>query len=689
VGSASSHARPAIAHRKVTPLAPFVGVVTLAGLALVVLAADTAHSLSRLGVPSDQVLADVAVALGLMIIGQVWVALPGRLGDIPTQGWSTSVSVAVVFVAGPLAAVLCACIAALAGLIVDRRRSERRAARAIADVGSLLVGGLLMVITGSGGVPPQSLSEAGTIGVFRAALVVVGVFAAHITLMSLLDAVGRAGTIRGTLIERLRTTGVAIGALILLGPGIAVLLHASAWLGIGVVTAVSAIEILARGNRDRSLAGRHDPLTGLITRQGLLAELEISIRAAIAGGVPSALLVIDLDRFTELNSGHGELTGDRVLRVVAARLRAATRPVDVVARLGGDEFAVLVPGVGDIEGLIDLARRLRASLSDVIDGTGPLFGPGASIGVALAPDHASSAAQLLERADLAMYAAKDTATGVRVYDQRTDLASAERLGLLASLRKALDDGELRLAYQPKVALSPEGDRLAGVEALLRWDDPGRGQVAPGYFIPLVEQSGLMGRLTTAVLELALEQVASWLQSGERIPVAVNVSLRDLEDPDFADRTSAGLLRAGVPGSLLTLEITERVLTGDLSAVIRSMERLQRIGVRMSLDDFGTGWSSLLLLRRLPVAEVKLDRAFVDGVDGDSADTAVVQAVVELSRRLNLTMVAEGVERPSTLARLRDIGCDVVQGYLLAEPLKATDVVRWARRHTPPRLRVVS
>ncbi len=679
--------------RSPAALTPLLLVAVLSALSSVVLWRDTAASLDAgagiADLAGSTAMAGAAVALGLMIVGQVWSVLPGRVGDIPTQGWTTSVSVAALFVAGPFVAVAVATIATGAGLLVDRRRSGRRAARAAADLGGLVVAGVLLIAAAGGGVPSEAFPAAGWLAIVHAGVVVISVFAAHMLVGAVVDTLGRSGSLWEALDARVRDTGVVVAALVLLGPAIAVLLNASVWLAIGAVTAVSAIEILARGGRDVALSEQVDPLTGLVTRDGLQARMESAVRAAVSDDVPSALLVVDLDRFTELNEGHGQLTGDRVLRVVAERLRAATRPVDIVARLGGDEFGVLVPGVGDVDALTDLAKRLRSSLSEVIDGNGPLFGPGASIGVALTPDHAATAKQLLARADLAMYAAKDTATGVRIYDERTDHASAERLGLVASLRSALDDGGLHLAYQPKVALGPDGDRLAGVEALLRWDDPGRGQVAPGYFIPLIEQTGLMGRLTTAVLDLALDQVARWLQQGERIPVAVNISLRDLEDPDFADRTSASLIHAGVPGSLLTLEITERVLTGDLSAVVATMERLERVGIRMSLDDFGTGWSSLLLLRRLPVAEVKLDRSFVDGVDGDDADTAVVQAVVDLARRLNLTMVAEGVERPSTLARLRLIGCDVAQGYLLAEPLKPTDVVRWVRRHAPPRLRVVS
>jgi diguanylate cyclase (GGDEF)-like protein len=632
------------------------------------------------------------VALALLLVAALWRLLPGRLGAVPTRHWPTVLAVALPLVAGPSLAVAVVAVGTVCLVAVDRLHPT--GIRSILrDLAGVIAAAAALVLAGAEGPPPMPLVDAPVAAGIAAALVVTVAFAGGHVVTGTFGALvpsPRGLTPSAALRRGLREEGLSLLVLLILGPVVAVLLSSSVWLAMGTLVAVSAVGVLAdsaRGPRGHDV----DPLTGLPGREGLQQVADRAVDLAVSGGPPVALLVVDLDRFQEVNDGHGHRTGDRVLRVVAQRLRAATRPHDVVARLGGDEFGILVPGVRDLDGLVDLARRLRAGVGERIDGHEPLFGPGASVGIAVAPDHARTVSQLMARADLAVHGAKEAASGIRVHDGRHDHTSAERLGMVAAVRSALDGDAVHLAYQPKVALGCDGhqsDRMAGVEALVRFTDPRHPGVEPGRVVPVVEGTGLMGRLTTAVLDRALAQAARWLSAGERIPVAVNVSLRDLEDPDFVDRSYAALVQAGVPGSLLTLEITERVLTGDLSAVIRSMERLERIGVRLSLDDFGTGWSSLLLLRRLPVAEVKLDRSFVAGIASDDADAAVVDSVVGLTHRLGLTMVAEGVEEPDQLARLRRAGCDVVQGYLLAAPLPAEEVVPWSGGVGAARLRAV-
>jgi diguanylate cyclase (GGDEF)-like protein len=630
------------------------------------------------------------VAFALLIVGQGWPILPGRVGEMPTSGWSTVLCVALPLVAGSALSVAFAAVGGAVAMLAERSRAGH--GRIAADIAGTAAAAAALSLVGAGSPATVAVDASGPVALGYAGVVVVAFAAGHLLTLAALDHGARPSPVRPVLVRSTREYGLALSVLVLLGPVVAVLLGSSAWLAAGILTVVTAIDVLVRAGRGPGDGTARDALTGLPSRQGLQEVIDRAVRLASTGGPPTALLVVDLDRFQEINDGHGHRTGDRVLRVVADRLLEHTRTCDVVARLGGDEFGVLVPGVRDVDSLVDLARRLRAALSERIEGRVDLFGPGASVGVAIAPDHAHTSSQLMARADLAVHAAKDSATGVRVYDGRSDQTSVERLGIVAAVRSALDSGSLDLAFQPKLALGPEGpgtDRMAGVEALLRLHEPGVGSIEPSRIVSLVEGTGLMGRLTSAVLDRALDQVASWLQAGERIPVAVNVSLRDLEDPDFAERAYSALVRAGVPGSLLTLEITERVLTGDLSAVVHSMERLERIGVQLSLDDFGTGWSSLLLLRSLPVAEVKLDRSFVAGIERDDADAAVVETVVALARRLGLTLVAEGVEQPEQLAHLRRFGCDMVQGYLVAAPLPAGDVVPWARRLGASRLRVVS
>ncbi|MGF1662939.1 MAG: putative bifunctional diguanylate cyclase/phosphodiesterase [Kineosporiaceae bacterium] len=632
-------------------------------------------------------LAGTLVAVALLLVATGWRRLPGRAGATVTRGWPTALSVALPLVAGPFPALVA--VAATTAFAVAVDRSPEAVARRLRDLAGVATSGAALVAVGAGGPPTQPLLTAPQAAAFGVSvLVIVVVLATHVALGL---ASGGTGGPPAALAGRAGTIALPLAGAVLLGPSLAVLLTSGAWLVVPTLLVVGAVGLLADNARAGAL-GVLDPLTGLPGRRGLQDAAQAAVERAVAGGPPVALLVVDLDRFQEVNDGHGHRTGDRVMRVVAQRLRRATRPEDVVARLGGDEFGVLVPGVGDVEALVDLARRLRVSLGERIEGGEEVFGPGASVGIALAPRHAATASQLMARADLAVHGAKEAASGIRVHDGRRDTSSAERLTVVAAVRSALDGDAVQLAYQPKVALGADGsagDRLAGVEALVRFTDPRHPGVTPGRAVPVVEGTGLMGRLTTAVLDRALGQVGRWLAAGDRVPVAVNVSLRDLEGADFADLASAALVRAGVPGSLLTLEITERVLTGDLSAVVATMERLQRIGVRLSLDDFGTGWSSLLLLRRLPVAEVKLDRSFVAGIARDDADAAVVESVAALTRRLGLTLVAEGVEQPEQLARLRRAGCDVVQGFLLAEPLPPEQVVPWSGGLGRGRVRALS
>ncbi|MGF1646124.1 MAG: putative bifunctional diguanylate cyclase/phosphodiesterase [Kineosporiaceae bacterium] len=616
------------------------------------------------------------VAVVLLVAAALSRLLPGRLATTATRGWPTVLAVALPLVAGPFLALVAVTAATLLAAASDR--SEGGAERRLRDLAGVATSGAALVAVGAGGPPVEPLLTApqgpalGT-----SILVILVVLATHV-------AVGLAtGGAPGSAAAVTRRAGVIMRPLavaVLLGPSLAALLMSVAWLAVPTLLIVGALGLAAEDTRPEA-PGARDPLTGLPGRQGLQDAAQAAVERAVSGGPPVALLVVDLDRFQEVNDGHGHRTGDLVMRVVAQRLRQAMRPQDVVARLGGDEFGVLVPGVGDVEALVDLARRLRVLLGERIDGRQAVFGPGASVGIAVAPGHAGTASQLMSRADLAVHGAKETASGIRVHDGSRDTSSAQRLTVVAAVRSALDGDAVRLAYQPKVALGADGpaaDRLAGVEALVRFTDPRHPGVDPGRAVPVVERTGLMGRLTTAVLDQALSQVGRWLASGDGVPVAVNVSLRDLEDPDFAGRTAAALVRLGVPGSLLTLEITERVLTGDLSAVIATMEQLRRIGVRLSLDDFGTGWSSLLMLRRLPVSEVKLDRSFVAGVAADPADVAVVESVATLTRRLGLTLVAEGVEHPEQLTLVRRAGCDVAQGFLLASPLPPEEVVPWSR-----------
>ncbi|MEU2208519.1 EAL domain-containing protein [Streptomyces hygroscopicus] len=401
-----------------------------------------------------------------------------------------------------------------------------------------------------------------------------------------------------------------------------------------------------------------DPLTGLPNRQWLLERTWTALDESERAGTRSALVLLDLDRFRSVNDTLGHLAGDRLLLQIAERLRLALPRGAEVARLGGDEFAVLLPTTDSLTSAQRSARVLVGDLGSPLDLDGLTLVLEASAGVAVYPDHALDAEGLLRRADVAMYQAKRDRSGVELYEARRDGNTPDRLGLLGDLRRALDAGDVELHYQPKVGFD---GHVAGLEALVRWVHPDRGKVPPDEFISMAESSGLMPRLTEYVLETALGQVARWRADGLEVPVAVNVSPRDVHTPGFAGAVAGRLARHGVPAGALQLEITEHVLLEDPQRAADTLAGLTGHGVKMSLDDFGTGYSSLVHLRRLPVSELKIDRSFVARLAVDNEDAEIVRCTVDLAHSLGLLVVAEGVEDDETWERLRDLGCDAVQG----------------------------
>ncbi|MFC8763070.1 putative bifunctional diguanylate cyclase/phosphodiesterase [Streptomyces sp. NPDC057193] len=427
---------------------------------------------------------------------------------------------------------------------------------------------------------------------------------------------------------------------------------------------------IARARAEEQL---RDPLTGLPNRQWLLERAWTALEEAEGEGARAALVLIDLDRFRSVNDTLGHLAGDRLLLQIADRLRLALPRGAEAARLGGDEFAVLLPTADSTTSAQRVARHLVAELSSPLDLDGLTLVLEASAGVAVFPDHALDAEGLLRRADVAMYQAKRDRTGVEVYESKRDSNTPDRLGLLGDLRRALDAHEVELHYQPKVRFDGQ---VAGLEALVRWVHPERGKVPPDEFIAIAESSGLMPHLTEYVLETALAQVARWRAQGLDVPVAVNVSPRDVHTPGFAGAVAARLARHGVPAGALQLEITEHVLLEDPQRAADTLNGLTGHGVKMSLDDFGTGYSSLVHLRRLPVSELKIDRSFVARLAVDTEDAEIVRCTVDLAHSLGLLVVAEGVEDDETWERLRDLGCDAVQGWLVAAAMPPGEATAW-------------
>jgi diguanylate cyclase (GGDEF)-like protein len=412
---------------------------------------------------------------------------------------------------------------------------------------------------------------------------------------------------------------------------------------------------------------QHDLLTGLPNRILLHTRVRLAIAAPRPVDADVALLVIDLDRFKEVNDTFGHQYGDLLLQEIGPRLADVLEPHDTIARLGGDEFAVLLPR-SDAAHAERVARSILNSLDRSFSILDHSVDVGASIGIALSPDHGADSDVLLQRGDVAMYVAKRDGRGVAIYAPDLDQHSPDRLALVGELRRAIETDELRLLYQPKV--SPRTGRWVGAEALIRWQHPMRGMIAPDQFIPLAEQTGLIKNVSQWVLNAAICQAREWLSMGLDVPIAVNLSMRDLHDPTLPE-TVAGLLRRWqVPPSQLVVEITENGVMADPAHALQIIAGLRAMGLRIAIDDFGTGYSSLGYLKRLPVDELKIDRSFIRDLATDKDDLAIVRSTIGLGHDLGLSIVAEGVEDAATWELLRGLGCDVAQGYFMGRPMTA-------------------
>jgi diguanylate cyclase (GGDEF)-like protein len=416
----------------------------------------------------------------------------------------------------------------------------------------------------------------------------------------------------------------------------------------------------------------HDALTGLANRSLFRAQVGEAI-AVRAPGTKLAVMLMDLDRFKEVNDTLGHHYGDKLLVEVGARLSHLLARGGAVARLGGDEFALLVPGVDDAEAALAEARAFREILHEPFDLGELTVDVDGTIGIAMCPDHGEDAPTLLQRADVAMYGAK-VGAGIEVYTSERDHYSPRRLALATELREAIENDLLVVHYQPKVDVTT--GLPCGAEALVRWPHPERGMIAPDEFIPIAEQTGLIRRLTLSVLSQATADCARWRALGHQIGVAVNVSARNLLDIELVERLRPLLQTSELPAAQLTLEITESSIMSDIRRTMLVLGDLARVGVRISIDDFGTGYSSLSYLKQLPVDEVKIDKSFIQTMRTDSGDAAIVRSVIDLGSHLGLTVVAEGVDTAATLQLLRAFMCPVAQGFLISHPLPFDRFVAW-------------
>ena len=421
----------------------------------------------------------------------------------------------------------------------------------------------------------------------------------------------------------------------------------------------------------------HDGLTGLPNRTMLFSELERAIDDARADGSVLALMLMDLDRFKEVNDTFGHQFGDALLKQVAFRLKNQIRGEDVVARLGGDEFAVVIPHASDTSSVAATARRILGTLEQPFVIEGQVLEVGGSIGIALFPEHGTDARTLLRRSDVAMYAAKQKQSGYSFHREDVDSTMPDQLALVVELRGAVERNELITHYQPKLHL--RSGIMTRAEVLLRWDHPRRGHLGPAAFIPLAERTGLIRGMTDWVLDHAIGQCRVWQDAGAPIHIAVNVSARSLLDQSLPGKVQETLDRWGVDPRFLKIEITESSIMADPAHALAILAMLQSMGVRLSVDDFGTGYSSLTHLRELPIDEIKIDKSFVIGMRTSDADAAIVRTVIDLAHNLGKQVCAEGVEDEATWRMLRDLGCDLAQGFWIAKPMAADALLDWLTR----------
>jgi len=452
---------------------------------------------------------------------------------------------------------------------------------------------------------------------------------------------------------------------------------------------VANLELESAKEKAESVARRmkyhahHDSLTGLPNRTLLNDRISTELSHARRQQTTLALLFLDLDRFKLINDSLGHATGDQLLRLISRRLSSCIRDEDTVARLGGDEFMVLLPRISGSADAGRIGRKILDSLTEPVSCNGHELHITTSIGISVYPDDGRDAETLVKNADISMYRAKELGRNKIVYyTAAMNAGSRKQLALETNLRKAVENNELQLHYQPKVDINRNS--IVGVEALLRWEYPGMGYISPLEFIPIAEDCGLIAPIGEWVLQTAFADLGVWRAAGhDNISMAVNLSSSQLVRPGLENTVAAALAASGTDPGMAVLEITEDVAMQDIDSAIATLEKLKRMGVRIAMDDFGTGYSSLGYLRRLPVDMVKIDQSFVSGIPESNEDALIAQAIIAMVRSLNLSLVVEGIENARQLRFFRQQGCDIVQGYLFSEPVNATEMLNILDSHSTP------
>jgi diguanylate cyclase (GGDEF)-like protein len=659
-----------------SPLWIHITLVTLVGAVVFGLAISR---LSGMAVLARQPLFWVLAAM--VLLGDLWpIVTPGRSSTDAGRASVTFCFGALIAWGLPVAVLLGGTSMVVTQLA--RRNAGHRAAfnAAVVTVGLAAGGGTLYALCGQMATPESPWVPRNG-DVWRILLAGAASFAVTYVVIAVAIALHAREPVPSTMIRNLPYEATVNVVLYATAPLAAVVIGTqSAFLMLLFVFPLGAIYVNAATSVQREHQAHHDELTSLANRKLLMLTLDSTLAQATSSGRKAGFLLLDLDRgLKEVNDTLGHAVGDRLLRLVAHRLTHSVRPGDLVARLGGDEFAVLLPSVKEAAAAREVAARLRAAVAEPIRLEGMSFVIEVSIGIAMFPDDATGGELLMQRADVAMYLAKQRRSGVERYVPDLDRNSPARLALFGELRRGLDRGELELHYQPKVNLA-DGQPV-GLEALVRWRHPVRGVLTPDDFIPIVQQSYLMREVTAYVIEAALAQTALWRQSRLDVQVSVNVSGRDLLDSGLADLVGQGLARHRLPPEALLIEIDERVLTSEPAHSVATAEALAALGVGLSLDDFGTGYSNLVRLKRLPICEVKVDSSFVGRLLESSDDEVVVKSILDLAAALGIRSVAEGVESDDVAAALLGMGCVAAQGYHFAKPMNAASATAWLTQHS--------
>ena len=626
--------------------------------------------------PLEVGIPNLALLVVVLVVGELLpITIPrqGRASDEITI--STSFAIALLLVA-PIGLVV---LAQALPMVYDDFRRQKHWSRPLFNTAQYALSyaaarATFCLLTGEDFLRPGSFGAGDLAGAFAAGLVFVLV---NHVFVSTAIALATHEPVVGSLMTDLRFQLFTGGVLVLLAPLVVVANDFALALVPVLILPVAAVRISAQLATQRMYDALHDGLTSLPNRALLQLEVNRLLRETKAPGDGVVVVLADLDHFKEINDTLGHHVGDLLLVEVAQRLVAAAGPEVMVARLGGDEFALLaaVQGVGSpTAAATALADRVLDGLREPITVAGVRLDVQASMGIAVSPEHGADLSQLMARADVAMYAAKVQHAGRAVYDPELDENTPQRLALLAELRDGIGRGELVLHYQPKCAT--RSGEVIGVEALVRWQHPTRGLLMPDQFIPVAENTGIISLVTPVVLEEAVRQARVWLDGGRRLGVAVNLSVRHLTDLELPHQVEATLLRHGLPAELLTLEVTESTIMNDPTRAVLVLAGLRDLGVRIAVDDYGTGYSSLAYLKRLAVDELKIDKSFVMSMLTDDSDAVIVRSTIELGHNLGLQLVAEGVENAATWQLLLPLGCDVLQGFHISRPIPADEFEVW-------------